>query len=124
MGRGQSSVSGCSEWARQVVVVVIYLTIEYIARVLVHLLDQPGLPLNTQRRDGASPLWIAAQMGHEDCVRLLLRAGAKVDLARADGATPLFKACHKVNYQLFMQLLVIFADMSPLSFLQASNNHP
>ena len=45
---------------------------------LVYLLDQPGLPLDTQRRDGASPLWIAAQMGHEDCVRLLLRAGAKV----------------------------------------------
>ena len=50
------------------------------ARVLVYLLDQPSLPLDTQRRDGASPLWIAAQMGHEDCVRLLLRAGAKVDL--------------------------------------------
>ena len=73
------------------------------ARVLVYLLDQPGLPLDTQRRDGASPLWIAAQMGDEDCVRLLLRAGAKVDLARADGATPLFKACHKVQDQLFMR---------------------
>ena len=36
-------------------------------------------------------------MGHEDCVRLLLRAGAAVDQARADGATPLFKAAHKVN---------------------------
>ena len=36
-------------------------------------------------------------MGHDDCVRLLLRAGAKVDQARADGATALFKACHKVN---------------------------
>ena len=73
------------------------------ARVLVYLLEQPGLPLDTQRRDGASPLWIAAQMGHEDCVRLLLRAGAKVDLARADGATPLFKACHKVQDRLFMR---------------------
>jgi ankyrin repeat protein len=29
-------------------------------------------------RDGASPLWIAAQMGYEDIVRLLLKAGAKV----------------------------------------------
>ena len=36
-------------------------------------------------------------MGHDDCVRLLLRAGAKVDQARGDGATALFKACHKVN---------------------------
>ena len=33
------------------------------ARVLVYLLDQPGLPLDTQRRDGASPLWIAARGG-------------------------------------------------------------
>ena len=29
-------------------------------------------------RDGASPLWIAAQMGQEDIVKLLLKAGAKV----------------------------------------------
>merc|ERR550517_1387732 len=75
------------------------------AKVLVYLLDQPGLPLDTQRRDGASPLWIAAQMGHEDCVRLLLRAGAKVDLPRADGATPLFKACHKGHEEVVRELL-------------------
>jgi hypothetical protein len=29
-------------------------------------------------RVGASPLWIAAQMGQEDIVKLLLKAGAKV----------------------------------------------
>ena len=94
------------------------------ARVLVHLLDQPGLPLDTQRRDGASPLWIAAQMGHEDCVRLLLRAGAKVDLARADGATPLFKACHKVIYQLFICMLLVIFHPQPCGYFQFCNNHP
>ena len=31
-------------------------------RVVAYLLEQPGLPLDTQRRDGASPLWIAAQV--------------------------------------------------------------
>ena len=91
------------------------------ARVLVYLLDQPGLPLDTQRRDGASPLWIAAQMGHEDCVRLLLRAGAKVDLPHHHNHLMLVSRwislvlmvqppCSRLairSYQLFIHLLVV-----------------
>ena len=34
------------------------------------------------RRDGACPLFIAAQSGYAECARLLLEAGAEVDQAR------------------------------------------
>ena len=34
------------------------------------------------RKDGASPLFIAAQSGYAECARILLEAGAEVDQAR------------------------------------------
>ena len=37
------------------------------------------------RRDGACPLFIAAQSGYAECARLLLEAGAEVDQARLVG---------------------------------------
>lgn len=82
-----------------------------------------GGDANVCRIDGASPLWIASQMGHDHIVRVLLKNGARVDAVRCvsstkqvlvfakiqisffslsylhcwlqDGATPLFKASHK-----------------------------
>ena len=87
------------------------------------LLTQPGTNVDQQRRfptskpcltcfnilrvirDGATPLWISSQMGHDTCVRLLLQHGAGVDLARQDGATPLFKACHKGHEEVVKEIL-------------------
>jgi hypothetical protein len=44
--------------------------------------------------DGCTPLYIACDHGHDECVRLLLGAGASVDLAMTDdSATPLYIAC-------------------------------
>lgn len=43
-------------------------------------------------QDKATPLFIAAQNGHEDVCRALLTAGACVDRARLDRATPLWIA--------------------------------
>ena len=42
--------------------------------------------------DGATPLFIAAQNGHEDVVRLLLDSGASVDKPDQLGRTPLLMA--------------------------------
>lgn len=64
-----------------------------------------GANPDTRRNDGATPLWIASQMGHDDVVRQLLKAGAKVDVVRRDGATPLFKAAHKGYTQVVIELL-------------------
>lgn len=41
-----------------------------------------GANPNFCRIDGASPLWIAAQMGHDHIVRVLLKNGAQVDALR------------------------------------------
>ena len=83
-----------------------------------HLLAIPGMHVNQQRRDGATPLWIAAQMGHTDCVRLMLRGGVDVDLARADGATPLFKACHKGHEEVVKEILRFKPRLDTLEVLR------
>lgn len=48
---------------------------------LVYLLAQDAIA-DSKRTDGATPLWIAAQMGHDHIVAQLLKAGAFVDAAR------------------------------------------
>lgn len=48
---------------------------------MVVLLER-GAKTDATRTDGATPLWIAAQMGHDHIVRRLLKAGAKVDATR------------------------------------------
>lgn len=50
-------------------------------RILEVLLEH-GAKTDAARTDGATPLWIGAQMGHDHVVRRLLKAGAKVDATR------------------------------------------
>ena len=64
-----------------------------------------GAEPDSRRTDGATPLWIAAQMGHDHIVAQLLKSGARVDAARHDGATALFKAAHKGHSAVVGELL-------------------
>jgi len=49
--------------------------------------------VNTCAEDGASPLFLAAQEGHVDCVKLLIQNGADANLATSDPvALPLHAA--------------------------------
>lgn len=90
--------------------------------VLLMLLAAGANP-DVARNDGATPLWIASQMGHDHIVKVLLQNGAYVDSVRCvssksyfpgkfsklslfqDGATPLFKASHKGHSQVVQELL-------------------
>uniref|UniRef100_A0A7S0LF48 Uncharacterized protein n=1 Tax=Coccolithus braarudii TaxID=221442 RepID=A0A7S0LF48_9EUKA len=52
--------------------------------------------IEVARKDcGATPLFIACQNGHTECVSTLLNARASVINAMADGASPLFIACQE-----------------------------
>lgn len=69
------------------------------------LLLAAGADPDQKRHDLATPLWIAAQMGHDHIVKTLLQHGAFVDSVRVDGATPLFKASHKGHAHVVHELL-------------------
>lgn len=64
-----------------------------------------GANADVPRNDGATPLWIASQMGCDHVVKVLLQNGAYVDAVRNDGATPLFKASHKGHHAVVHELL-------------------
>ncbi|XP_042567700.1 ankyrin repeat domain-containing protein 29 isoform X2 [Cyprinus carpio] len=55
--------------------------------------------------DGTAPLWMAAQMGHSEVVKVLLLRGADRDADRKDGSTALFKAAHKGHCNVIEELL-------------------
>lgn len=69
------------------------------------LLLAAGADPDQKRHDLATPLWIAAQMGHDHIVKTLLQHGAYVDSVRVDGATSLFKASHKGHAHVVHELL-------------------
>ena len=89
--------------------------------------------VDMKRNDGTTALWMAAQMGYDHIIRLLLQHGACPNLNRnvtakqsikcsffvslttfflvlqwdlQDGISPLFKACHKGNVNAVRELLL------------------
>ncbi|CAH2072966.1 unnamed protein product, partial [Iphiclides podalirius] len=73
--------------------------------------DVTGERSAIRRQDGATPLFIAAQNGHEAACAALLRAGAAVDAARADRATPLWIAAQCGRAQAARVLLAAGASV-------------
>ncbi len=56
---------------------------------MVRALIQAGAEINKAAENGETPLYTAAERGHEAVVRALIEAGADVNKSVNDGATPL-----------------------------------
>ena len=54
-----------------------------------------GADINKANDDGATPLYIATEKGHEAVVRALIEADADVNKANDDDETPLFTAAEE-----------------------------
>ena len=52
-------------------------------------LIKAGADVNQATSNGVTPLYVAAQQGHESCVALLIQAGADVRKASKNGYTPM-----------------------------------
>ncbi|CAK8671894.1 unnamed protein product [Clavelina lepadiformis] len=61
--------------------------------------------INERNRLGASPLWLAAVMGHEEAVKLLVDYGADLETEDIKGQTPLYAAT-KFNHVKCVRLLL------------------
>ena len=56
---------------------------------MLRALIEAGADVNKAMDNGATPLYMAAQNGHEAVVRALIEFGADVNKARDNGRTPL-----------------------------------
>ncbi|KAG4256551.1 hypothetical protein FPRO03_14015, partial [Fusarium proliferatum] len=67
--------------------------------------DQVGIDIDGEDSDGRTPLWWAAERGHEAVVQLLLEWSASVEAADKDGRTPLLCAVAQ-GHETVVQLLL------------------
>src|SRR5690348_373244 len=66
-----------------------------------------GIQVNAARQ-GATPLYMAAEYGHVEVVKLLLAVNTiQVNAARQDGATPLFIAADKGHVEVVKLLQAV-----------------
>jgi hypothetical protein len=61
--------------------------------------------------DGCTPVFIAAEGGHLECLRFLIDAGADVDKRNRKKATPLYIACVNGHHEIVRALLRARADV-------------
>jgi len=68
-------------------------------------LVENGADINRERNNGATPLFIACQNGHENVVKYLLEHGVNINKELNDGWTPLIIACCKGHENVVKYLL-------------------
>ncbi|RKK64664.1 hypothetical protein BFJ63_vAg17296 [Fusarium oxysporum f. sp. narcissi] len=82
-----------------------------IYRFLRRALDQNVLFVDERDDFGRTPLWLAAEGGHEAVVRLLLEKGAAIDSKDSSGRTPLSRATEG-GYEAVVRLLESYGAQS------------
>lgn len=86
------------------------------ATYLTVLINQPGVNVNIQDREGNTPLLFAAERGWGPGVDALLRKKANVNLANNAGVTPLIRAVQIHDGELVRKLLDAGADPDRADF--------
>jgi ankyrin repeat protein len=66
--------------------------------------------LNQASNDGGGPVYMAAQQGHSDILKLLIKAGGDVNQLREFEISPLMKASIKGNVECVKILLAAGAN--------------
>tara|TARA_R110000868_G_scaffold344974_8_gene606050 strand:+ start:123 stop:1418 length:1296 start_codon:yes stop_codon:yes gene_type:complete len=74
-----------------------------------------GANVNALFGMGATPLFLAAQQGHAECVQTLLAAGATVDAATPDNWHPLYIAAYNGHTKCVQHLLEAGLDVNLIS---------
>ncbi|KAK0716128.1 hypothetical protein B0H67DRAFT_464709, partial [Lasiosphaeris hirsuta] len=75
-----------------------------LVRAILQSTYQITTAVDAKDKDGRTPLWRAAENGHEAVVRLLLDTGAAVDAKDKDGRTPLWRAAEN-GHEAVVRLL-------------------
>ena len=77
------------------------------------------IDVNKAEHNGSTLLYIAAEKGHYEIVKLLIARGADVDKAKHDGSTPLYAAAQNGKYNIVNLLVEKGADVNKALYLAA-----
>ena len=86
-----------------------------------------GARTDSTDRSGATPLFTACEMGHVDCVRILLEAGGPVGRSNSAGEQPLYIAAlrgHEACVEALLQHLLGHSLPWMVCLLTLSELHP
>ncbi|MGB7372933.1 ankyrin repeat domain-containing protein [Pontixanthobacter sp.] len=76
----------------------------------VRFLAQKGANPNIRNKDGNTPLQLAASLGFQEAIEVLMKAGANIDDSNVAGETPLITAVHRRDVPMIRILLANQAD--------------
>jgi len=68
--------------------------------------------IEVANKNGATPLFYAAQEGHKSAVEILLSKGANIEASKNDGCTPLQVATHNDHIEVVKLLVANKANLA------------
>jgi ankyrin repeat protein len=84
---------------------------------VVPIILEHGISVNTNNKNGNTPLHVAAKSGRKEVTSLLLKCGANVNTADKDGKTPLILAAENGLVEIVQELLSATAVSDPSTSL-------
>ena len=71
-----------------------------------------GADVNTPNNNGCTPVYVAAQNGHTDAIRLLAENGADVNTPNNNGCTPVYVAAQNGHVNVIRVLANLGANVN------------